>query len=101
MKKNKCDKCSKVCNTTRGLVLHTVRMHPYVAPVAVPKVTIEDSIGEEYSGTFKNARNLDVGDIFYRVEKHVVKKIKKTEGLNDVFIVSEITKKHWQNNKPE
>lgn len=63
----------------------------------IPKRTIYRSEGVPDARKLLNARHqLCVGDVFYRVEKHVVKKITITEGSKDLDVESEITKSSWQ-----
>ena len=106
MHKNKkfpCKKCYKEFITKKGLDVHYGHMHRYVpAPTPVPKKTIEVSKGIPYSGNYLGARDqLGIGDVFYRVEKHVVTSLTITEGSRDAQIGSIITQSNWQQNKPE
>lgn len=101
-KKFPCSKCSKKFTTNRGLASHS-RMHKTILPDPKPvQETKEFSKEIPYSGNYLNARGtLDIGDVFYRVEKHVVKAITVREGSRDAYIESVITKSNWQQNKPE
>lgn len=102
MKKQKfheCEKCGKKCKNAGGLSSHMRSAHPYVPP-PMPKKTTVVSTGAETERIYLGAAHiLEIGDVFYRVEKHVVKKIITTEGSNDAVITSEITKQNWQQTK--
>lgn len=99
MKKVKCPDCEKSFGNNGALARHSIARHPYIPPPP-PKVTSLHSRGESFLKTYVGSSHLDVGDVFYRIEKHVVKSITLTEGSKDALINSEITKAHWQIEKP-
>ena len=96
-----CPKCDKKFTTNRGLASHS-RMHKPLPPPPAPKKTTEVAKCTPYSGSYVGARRkLDIGDVFYRIEKHVVNSLTITENSEDLQISSTITKSYWQPNKPE
>lgn len=95
----KCDKCPRVFSTTRGRASHQ-KAHPYIPP---PRSTTEklpvQIFLEEHS--LQNGKHLELGDVFYRVEKHVIKSITKTEGTTTVKVGTEKLRSNWQSNQPQ
>lgn len=83
----------------QGLRAHDYKKHPYIAPPEPKKTTIR-SINIQYASRYDNGKKIEIGDVFYRIEKHVAKSITVTEGSETVYIESEITKQNYQMYKP-
>lgn len=98
--KIECGDCGRKFGNQGAFTRHQMAMHPYIPPPA-PKVTTVHSDGTLDERTLLGGINLEIGDVFYRVEKHVVKRITKTEGSRDVKVLSEVTKSYWTSNKPQ
>jgi hypothetical protein len=100
MKKEKkffCEKCGRDdFKSNKGVMQHDSKAHPYIAPPE-PKKTVEVAEHNIFPQRRKllNAATLDIGDVFYRVEKCVLKKITRTEGSRDIDTEYEITKSYW------
>lgn len=92
--------CFRKFATAEALAKHWDKDHP-APPPALPKTTTKWSVGREVEHFLEGAFALDVGDVFYRVEKLVVKRISKTEGSGSVKVWAEVTKQNWQNDKPQ
>ncbi len=98
-----CEKCGKDDFKSQiGLHLHARKIHPYIPPPE-PKRTVETAFPHlpENHNLLGGRGRLGIGDIFYRVQKLVVIKTTITENSNDLNVVAQITKQHWQLNKPE
>ena len=97
----KCDKCPKKYKSRAWLDRHKDIVHPAPPAPAPKRETIFAANRLPQTHTLLGAKKtLDIGDVFYRVEKHVIKKITFTEGSIDVEVQSEITKSNWQKDKP-
>lgn len=97
----KCSDCERKFRNAGGLARHSSVAHPFVPPPP-PKVTVveADSNFGLTNKTLIDGAYLEVGDVFYRVEKCVIKRTEHTEGNENVKVGYEITKSHWQKNKP-
>lgn len=96
--KYKCEKCGRGFGTARGLASHG-KAHPYVPPPRRTTETIKPQLLESHS--LLNGRKLELGDVFYRIEKHVIKSITYTEGTDTVEVQSEKLRQNWQVNQPQ
>lgn len=97
-----CKKCDRKFATSQGRSIHTTRMHPYVPPPPPPRSetkTLAPSLLEQHN--LLNGKHLQLGDVFYRVEKHVIKSITKTEGTTTVIVQTEKLRQNWQANEPQ
>lgn len=82
----------------RGMRSHMGRTyHPPSVPTTKTEV-VPFSLPETHS--LRGGRHLQPGDVFYRVEKHVIKKITYTDGSTTVKTETEKVKTHWQSNEP-
>lgn len=85
----------------RGMRAHMGRTYhrPIAPPPPVQKVEkVLNALPETHS--LLNGRHLEPGDVFYRVEKHVIKSITYTQGSTTVKVESEKLKQNWQSNQP-
>lgn len=96
-----CFKCTRDFKTQGALTRHDNKEHPYI-PTPPPKKTTEVSSGQWETRTLLGGkRKLTLGDVFYRIEKCVIKRLTVTEGSDDIEVGYEITRQHYQVNKPE
>ena len=93
-KKVKCKDCGKMF---KRISTHMMRIHPYIPP-PLPKKTMEElsTLPNLRYVTLLNGKNFEIGDVFRRREKCIVRKIIKTEGSNNAEVWFEVAKSSWE-----
>lgn len=98
-KKYKCERCYKSYTTAAGLKRHGYS-HPAPAP-RPPVTTPPDPIWKrDEKMSLKNARHMQPGMVYYRIQKCKIKEIVFTEKDRDAECVVDIVNSHWQQNEP-
>ncbi len=93
--------CDRQFKTMAGMRRHMNHAHRPPAPLPPPRSTTERlpvSLPETH--ILAGGDYLKLGDVFYRVEKHVIKAITHTERTSTVKVETEKLRNSWQINQP-
>lgn len=97
----KCGECGFKAKSPHALRNHIGVVHPHPAPNIIPDEVCVAGTIIIYGRKLLDGKYLDVGDVFYRIEKCVVLKTVKNNDSKNIIVDYRITKQNWQDSKPQ